>query len=286
MTDRIRKSLTAKIFLICFVTIHLPLVASIVLIAHNNDAATRTHFVALLVATLVGTAIALGSTWYLLRPIAHTARAIEGYRRGGAFGRVASERTDEAGILANAVSELVHELDLSMKQLMRQATVDDLTGLGNRRWLMENVGSVLERARRDGTPITVIMMDLDHFKKINDEFGHQAGDRALIAAGTVIDEYLRPYDLAARLGGEEFAIVLPHCDLEEALGVAERLRSALCGLTVQPMPKGRVTASFGVYEADVRHEAFDAMLKGADERLYAAKQEGRNRIAAARSLVS
>ncbi|PKM46670.1 MAG: GGDEF domain-containing protein [Gammaproteobacteria bacterium HGW-Gammaproteobacteria-1] len=171
---------------------------------------------------------------------------------------------------------------IEAKRMWEQhAMVDALTGLHNRRWLQNTLDRLMERARRDGEALSLLMADLDHFKGFNDRFGHLAGDRLLTATAHALQASLRPNDTAARFGGEEFVIVLPTTALEEALEIAERLRTAVGGVTVDDddgtaLPP--VTVSVGVAEM---HGDMDSafLLNAADAALYRAKAQGRNRVA-------
>ncbi len=173
------------------------------------------------------------------------------------------------------------------KELEQLASVDALTGFANRRSFLEEANRALERAVRNNAPIAAIMMDMDRFKSINDEFGHAAGDSALKdAAATALGE-LRAGDIAGRLGGEEFAFILPDSSLEAAAGAAERIRSRLASL-VNPLLGKAATASFGIAAIDPclppsfepkAARNLDELLAHADKALYAAKRSGRNRVA-------
>lgn len=150
---------------------------------------------------------------------------------------------------------------------------DALTGLCNRRWFMEEVPRMLALAYRHHHPLSVILLDLDHFKRYNDEHGHQAGDRMLAATARAWLATVREGDVLVRQGGEEFAALLPHCDLDEALTIADRLRGAV---------PGESTCSAGIAEWN-GWEAPDELLARADVALYTAKRTGRNRSVAAGS---
>lgn len=167
--------------------------------------------------------------------------------------------------------------------LLELATTDGLTGLANRRHFMERGGAELGRARRTGQQVSCIMFDVDHFKKVNDTFGHDAGDAVLKALAKTARETLRGIDVLGRLGGEEFAALLPETGLEAALQAAERLRVAVAdmGLVHGGAPLA-VTMSLGVAQAAGAEETLDSLLKRADEALYEAKQSGRNRVAASK----
>jgi diguanylate cyclase (GGDEF)-like protein len=162
------------------------------------------------------------------------------------------------------------------------AGLDTLTGLRSRAGLIEDLTREHHRFLRTGHGFCVAMMDVDHFKKINDEHGHAAGDRVLMTVANHISRLMRPFDDAYRVGGEEFLICIKETDPDGALAVLERLRSALEKLPI-PLPNDhrvRVTASFGFVLSAKGIDA-EAMMKMADEALYKAKNEGRNCIVAA-----
>jgi diguanylate cyclase (GGDEF)-like protein len=155
-------------------------------------------------------------------------------------------------------------------RLRRMVLTDQLTGLPNRRALEEHLPRELARARREGFPLSLAMLDLDHFKDYNDERGHLAGDRLLERAAAAWLQVLRPYDTLARFGGEEFMIIVPGCDLDAAASIVERLRS------VTP---GGESCSAGVVEW-TPSEHPEVLVARADGALYEAKRAGRNRTVA------
>lgn len=157
--------------------------------------------------------------------------------------------------------------------------LDVLTGLRSRVGLAEDIARELDRFQRNGKPFCLAIADIDHFKRINDTHGHDAGDQVLAATADVISRHIRSFDDAYRLGGEEFLICLKETTLEDARKVIERLRAALAGW---PMPLAgqdalRVTASFGLAPAQGK-ATLETMLKAADQALYRAKAQGRNRV--------
>ena len=167
------------------------------------------------------------------------------------------------------------------KELVQLATTDFLTEAYNRRHFMQTAGAEIHRAGRYGRPVALLMLDIDFFKRVNDERGHAAGDEALKAVVLLARDVLRDQDLIGRMGGEEFAIALPETTLEAALGVAERLRTRLAQLDI-PVGGGeplRLTTSIGVAECKVKDsEGLEACLGRADAALYRAKALGRNRV--------
>ena len=158
-----------------------------------------------------------------------------------------------------------------------RAATDALTGLPNRRALQDTVRRMVAQAGRSLEPLAVLALDLDHFKKINDQFGHEKGDDVLAAVGPLLADGIRESDFAARAGGEEFSILLPGTDEQGAREVAEKLRNAIARLEV-PGVERQVTGSFGI--AVYPTQAVDAptLLRKADRALYLAKEHGRNRV--------
>ncbi|MDQ1298152.1 MAG: hypothetical protein QG558_691 [Campylobacterota bacterium] len=160
-------------------------------------------------------------------------------------------------------------------QLMAMATHDQLTGVYNRHYLVDDLSKRMSQSKRHNEALSVIMVDIDHFKNVNDTFGHLMGDLILKAVAKVVGESARKEDTAARFGGEEFVLVLDNCTAYDALIKAERLRSKIEAL----MPESiAVTASFGVAQLDAHIQQYEELLKNADTALYAAKEEGRNRV--------
>ena len=165
-------------------------------------------------------------------------------------------------------------------ELHRDARTDSLTGLDNRRAMEERGPIEMKRAQRFGTPVSLILCDLDHFKAINDKHGHEAGDAALRTVARVLRGALRETDLLGRWGGEEFMAVLADTTARPAVEVAERMRSAVQSAKFDDLPGG-ATISLGVSTADqvtAPGAAWDSLIKEADQLLYQAKKEGRNRV--------
>jgi diguanylate cyclase (GGDEF)-like protein/putative nucleotidyltransferase with HDIG domain len=163
-----------------------------------------------------------------------------------------------------------------ISNLTDAARNDPLTGLLNRRGFEEAFDVELERARRADRGLSVIVGDLDRFKDINDRFGHAAGDSVLRRVGTTIRSTKRSWDIAARIGGEEFAILAPDTDEHGAYVLAERLRLEI-EQTFEPAGAGQLTASFGIVSFPIHGQTGEALLQAADQALYAAKRLGRNR---------
>jgi diguanylate cyclase (GGDEF)-like protein len=175
-------------------------------------------------------------------------------------------------------------LDLTVRNRMLSevSTRDSLTGLYNRWFVLEKIDSELNRALRHGSPMSLLMLDLDHFKRINDTFGHTAGDQVLQGIGRLLRESCRVYDVPGRYGGEEFCIVLPETKSGNTTVVAERIRQKLAASEL-PCGDGSiaVTASIGIAGTDSSDAAVLSpaeLIERADRALYAAKNRGRNRV--------
>jgi two-component system, cell cycle response regulator len=170
-----------------------------------------------------------------------------------------------------------HKLQQHEAQLVALSLTDSLTGVGNRRLLEQALASETNRSERTGETLSAFMADLDHFKRVNDTYGHEAGDKVLAGFTGLLRQSTRAIDIVARLGGEEFVVLMPATNLENAAAVAERIREALARCQLGPLTQS-VTASFGVAEL-APGERGDALLRRADSALYEAKRSGRNRVA-------
>ncbi len=171
------------------------------------------------------------------------------------------------------------QLQQANAQLLEFATRDYLTNCFNRRHFYAVAEKEMERAQRHGSPLSVIVMDLDHFKSVNDRHGHACGDTVLKQMVKVVQNGLRTNDVLARVGGEEFSLLLPETDLEEARVLAERLRSTISATTFRHKGfKLGMSASFGVAERHADDQHINVLLERADKALYAAKNGGRNQV--------
>ena len=158
---------------------------------------------------------------------------------------------------------------------------DELTGLPNRRACLDGLGRMLAQTQRNATPLTLMMIDIDHFKAINDNYGHQSGDAVLRTMSNCISDRLRMQDLAGRIGGEEFLVILPDTDLQGAKALAEHLRQSVEAadfVTDKGQPL-QVTVSIGLHSLRTESDStINSLISNADQAMYRAKQMGRNRV--------
>lgn len=181
--------------------------------------------------------------------------------------RAAKHRADEA----------VGQLRIANEDLARLAATDSLTGVANRRHFIARSESELTRSKRNSMPLSVLALDLDHFKRINDSFGHETGDRVLQHFCDTVGKILRPSDLLGRLGGEEFMVLLPEADAGEAMLIAERIRRTVAAQSAAfGLPP--ITTSIGIACHAKNDDSLEDLFRIADDRLYRAKHLGRNRV--------
>jgi two-component system cell cycle response regulator len=181
--------------------------------------------------------------------------------------------------VGHRVLALQDELRRALAVAEELATTDALTGLLNRRTILDRGAVAFEQSRRQRYPLSVIMADIDHFKQVNDAYGHQAGDRVLAAVAAALQSGIRRYDQIGRYGGEEFLVILPGCSAADVGAVAERMRQAVEALEARENgARLRLTASFGIASSVGDDEGSVALLiDAADRALYEAKEKGRNR---------
>ncbi|WP_272929825.1 GGDEF domain-containing protein [Xanthomonas graminis] len=196
--------------------------------------------------------------------------------------------SDEAALAAGAFEALVLSLGLAERstslrrdrdQARQLADLDPLTGLLNRRAWYERVTALKQGARRRRQPLALMFLDVDHFKRLNDRYGHRAGDDGLRALAQALHEELRGDDLIGRYGGEEFVIALPGIDAAQATPIAERIRERFRAQAALAFPELQPTVSIGVVQLRPGDDA-NGLVQRADEALYAAKSGGRNRVVA------
>ncbi len=182
---------------------------------------------------------------------------------------------EQLKLLNFAMKKKVNELYDITQNLEQQASTDVLTGIFNRYKFDEVFDIEVKRAKLNKTPLSLILFDIDHFKDINDTFGHNIGDKALTEVTRVVAKNLKRADIFARWGGEEFAVLAIHTNAEGGRALAEKLRSEIAEMHFEPISS--ITSSFGVSELEEFDSAED-LLKRADDALYTAKKNGRNRV--------
>ncbi len=203
--------------------------------------------------------------------------------------RILSRIMNEVKGLKNINRRFIKKLEQQTKEIERlrdelrkvkeEANIDALTGLRNRRSFERTLQEFFRDFKKFGYPFSLIMMDLDNFKEVNDTYGHLVGDRVLKDVGNILRNYLRAKDIPARTGGEEFAIILPGVKKEEAIMVAERLRKVISKHRVKvDSTDVKVTASFGVSEISDSTEEPEDILREADKNLYQAKRTGKDKV--------
>lgn len=195
-----------------------------------------------------------------------------------ALGLALQKNVEESRVELDATRKRLDQVTAELERSHSLARIDPLTGSVNRRGMDEIVDREISRARRTKTPLALAILDIDHFKHVNDEYGHDTGDQALVHLVTVIKAGLRETDVVCRYGGEEFAVVLPGSALQGAMFVVDRLRAKV-EKTRLPVSSGLLQICFSAGVAELAgDDGRDALLKRADKALYAAKRAGRNRV--------
>lgn len=256
--------------------------------AETDEALLRTTYGIALVTILLFVIVWYGAEILVLRRVRTLLGVADRIRTGDLSARTGfGSGNGELIRLGSALDAMAEELQVrdgelrnAMHRLNHQAATDQLTGLPNRRYLWEALGAELMRARRKKSPLAVILLDIDHFKQINDNWGHEAGDLVLKNVTYAIRAVVRGSDIVARHGGEEFVIVLPEAEEEIALARAEAVRMEIAGLELfyEGKALGTVTASLGVAVSRELHETAEGLVRIADQAMYEAKQGGRNRV--------
>lgn len=230
-------------------------------------------------STLLGFLLAAVAAIWLIRSIMRPLNRAVGYFRDIAQGNldeeIAVSGKDEIGQVLGALATMQGKLKIIINELNLLASTDKMTGSWNRRRLEETVISEMDRLKRYGHPLCLMVLDIDFFKKINDRYGHGAGDFVLIELAALVRESLRSSDSLTRWGGEEFIVLCPNTTLSTASLLAERLRNAIACTSFPEVEQ--VTVSVGVAECEVG-ETFEQWFKRADEALYRAKSGGRNQV--------
>lgn len=242
-----------------------------------------------LLVMILGLTIAAVSAWFLLQstviPIQKLHRTVQQFGRGQLDRRAEIQSDDEVGKLASAFNDMAGQVQNITETLTNESHHDPLTGALNRREFERQFQNILQHAIRHNRPLTVAMMDLDHFKNINDTHGHQVGDEYLKVLCKVIESNLRPGDVFARYGGEEFVAVLPDSDAVGARRVAERFRLLAAGAGIKRNGKMvSTTLSIGLSTFPVDGATVAELMAASDRALYGAKAAGRDRVESAQEI--
>jgi len=232
---------------------------------------------ALIVAALL---VAVGLLAYFLgllitRPLDRLTAAAAKVARGDLDVHLPVVGGGELGYVTEVFNDMVARLRESRRELERLSVTDDLTGLYNRRYLMETLANEMRRSRRLDHPCALLIADVDHFKEYNDAYGHLAGDEALARIAAVLRETTRDVDCAARYGGEEFVVLMPETNAVGAMETAQRIRTLLAD---DELVGAKLSVSIGVAQFPEDGDAPEALLARADAALYRAKREGRDRV--------
>lgn len=263
----------------------------IVLVRHRTSPLMMTYALSLALFAQSSVAFLLAKPWNHQWWYAHAIFAlgffflsygvIRAFHTTGAFSNVFSveELMRRLRIEKSNTEDALRKLQAANAELAWMASTDSLTGASNRRHFLEVVQLELERAKRTRLPVSLLALDVDHFKAVNDEYGHQIGDTVLKTLVHAVTEILRQNDVIGRVGGEEFMVLLPDTSHDAATVLAERIRGTLESMNI-PFDGGalQITVSIGVAEFGVDGDTQEAVFKAADDRLYQAKHEGRNRV--------
>lgn len=247
-------------------------------------ASRHTWLMTLAVFLVLALVIALSAGWLLarsiIRPLRLLADGAERFGTGDLSHRIQLATSDELGQLSRVFNTMAERVAQDHTMLTELATNDGLTGLYNAREFHRRLGDEVERFKRYGRPLSLILLDFDHFKAINDTYGHQAGDEILRVGAQTLRGCVRPLDQVARYGGEEFSVLLPETDIAGAQTVAERIRAEVGRQIVRIGQDEGITAtvSLGVATLSDSVTSKEDFIRCADRALYAAKHAGRNRV--------
>lgn len=262
------------------------------LILDKAEDTTHLLLVIGIIFTLTSSLFALYMGKKISDPIVKLAHFSEVVGQGKLDEKINVKSNDEIGFLANSYNNMVDNLKTTMaskdelileiekrkatEEIMRELSVtDELTGLYNRRASNEFLQTAIEKVDRYNEKLSAILLDIDHFKIVNDTYGHDVGDRVLVSLAKLLKESVRNVDMVARVGGEEFLILLPQINKDQASGLAERIRMSIEAYSFDEIDK--LTVSMGVSEQTYQ-DTFDSLLKRVDDGLYESKNSGRNKV--------
>ena len=242
------------------------------------DARYKALFVVLSFTLIIGL-VAYYFSIRILKPLSALTNGATKVTAGDLSVQLPIYSNDELGLTTRVFNKMVAELQQSHKQLEEMATTDTLTGLANRKQIMNLLIEQFKHFQRYQNAFTIMMLDVDHFKNVNDTHGHLAGDAVLTNIAQTIKSTLREIDCLGRYGGEEFLVILPDTDGQQAIKSAERIRKAVNeSITHYEDCSLKVTISIGVAEIQKTDDNEDDLINRADDALYSAKENGRDRL--------
>ena len=270
-----------RLLLVCTVALSVPLFASLGLVVFLDDwpIEMTSIFAAALVGDAVGICIMFLGLRMAMAPFRISLDALNAYRRDRRLPLLPGYYDDEPGRLMREIGRTILSAEMVRADLLHRAETDPLTGVANRRRFLRRGVRDLAGARRSGEALSLVILDIDRFKGINDTHGHAAGDEVLKRLAGLLSSALRSRDSLARIGGEEFAIMLPDTSLADAVAIAEQLRHRMTSLPMPLLGGAVITASFGVTAAERDDADIEALMRRADRALYDAKRSGRNAVA-------
>ena len=276
------KSYVGRLLLVCAAASCVPLLASLGLVVFGGDTVAQGRF-GLIAGIVAGHLAAIGLMLVGLRlalePVRLSVEALDSYQRDRRLPQLPTRYDDEPGRLMREIRRTILSVESVHADLLNSAETDPLTEIANRRRLLRHGTEALAEARRAGTTLSLVILDIDRFKSVNDTYGHPAGDLVLRLVSGLVGSDLRDGDSIARIGGEEFAILLPDTPLAEAVLIAERLRYRIGTLPIPSLDGAGVTASFGVTVAGSEDPGIERIMHRADAALYDAKRGGRDCVA-------
>lgn len=288
-----------RILAIAFLGTHIPLLTlTLYLFSHDPlNGRSWSYLAVVLTATLLGTGITLAALRAYTEPVQAVIYALTQYTEQRQLPHFPTDYSDELGNLLINVQSTLTTLDRTISEVQELSIRDELTQLYNRRFFNEYAPQLLAQASKGDRAFSLMLADVDLFKRINDRFSHQVGDRVLQQIGRILLQGTRSTDLVARFGGEEFIVAFPETNLEQARTLCERLRQSIesydwstlhCELEVT-LSIGVTSTSTGVMSigstgagaADIQPSSLETVVSVADEQLYQAKRSGRNRVSCA-----
>jgi len=274
------KNFAVRIFIFSFIGTQLPLFGLMLYILMNVELTTEvlTTFSIVLIAALLGAASTVVALVAYAEPVGAISKAMQNFSVDGEAPDLPDGYNDEIGELMANTQGALKKLHSMLNNMHELSIRDELTGLYNRRFFTEQASNLLLRAKRYNEPLTLIFIDLDNFKLINDQFSHLAGDSALQTIARLISDTARGSDLTARLGGDEFVIMFPNTPVQKARQICERLTRNIEGHDWLSLFPGVVpTLSIGMADAS-DGDTVENLIERADANLQKAKRDGRNQI--------